>query len=119
MFLGFGFSKELQRPIGFKTKTKFVGTYSYASKELQLMRGERQKGCMDFYNNDLHGLWKVVKEMGSKFEKRKSKMKKAIEVDREELLLDVADYLETELGDYLSSVRSADLVLQLRTPLPH
>ena len=44
VFLDFGFSKELQQPIGFKTKTKFVGTYSYASKELQLMRGERQKG---------------------------------------------------------------------------
>ena len=32
VFLDFGFAKNLQQTIGFKTKSKFIGSYPYASK---------------------------------------------------------------------------------------
>ena len=61
VFLDFGFAKNLQQSIGFKTKSKFIGSYPYASKELQQIHDLGIRGWVDFYYNDLHGLKKVLK----------------------------------------------------------
>ena len=60
VFLDFGFAKILQQSIGFKTRTKFIGNYSYATRELQQTRDFGIFSHVDFYYNDLHGLNKVL-----------------------------------------------------------
>ena len=61
VFLDFGFATMLEEEIGCKTRTKFIGSYPYASKELQQIRDLGIHGWVDFYYNDLHGLKKVLK----------------------------------------------------------
>ena len=69
VFLDFGFAKNLQQTIGFKTRSKFIGSYPYATKELQQIHDLGICGWVDFYHNDLHGLKKVLKVLNENLEK--------------------------------------------------
>ena len=78
VFLDFGFSKVLKQKIGQKTKTKFIGSYHYASRDLLKTHDLSQAGWVDFYHNDLHGLRKVIRIMNENVEKEKEKRKENI-----------------------------------------
>ena len=81
VFLDFGFAKMLEQSVGFKTRTKFVGSYPYATRELQQTRDLGIFGHVDFYYNDLHGLKKVLKVLKEKQAKEAESMEeKTIEI---------------------------------------
>ena len=78
VFIDFGFAAMLEEETGCKTKTKFIGSYPYASRELQKTHDLRTFGQVDFYYNDLHGLRKVIKAMKETEDKEKEKRKEAM-----------------------------------------
>lgn len=66
VFLDFGFTKYISENLGFKTYTKFEGTYKYSSDELRKMYLLRNCSYVDLYYNDLHALqetWIELKEL--------------------------------------------------------
>ena len=60
VFLDFGFATFLKQEIGEKSVTNFIGTYSWASPELQKLSLLKTVGWVDFYYNDLQALQKVI-----------------------------------------------------------
>ena len=58
---------------GLKTRSKFIGTYSYTTRELQKTHDLGQYGQVDFYYNDLYGLRKVVGKMKADAEREEAK----------------------------------------------
>jgi hypothetical protein len=53
----------VKEPIGKKSKTKFIGTYSYASPEMKKLCLLKGFGYVDLYYNDLYSLLKVIDEV--------------------------------------------------------
>ena len=60
VFLDFGFATFLKQSTGQKSKTKFIGTYNWASDELKKLSLLKTWGWVDFYYNDLQATQKVV-----------------------------------------------------------
>ena len=58
--MDFGFAKFIEEEVGLKTKTKFVGTYTYVTDEIKQLYNLTRFGYVDFYYNDLFGLEKVI-----------------------------------------------------------
>ena len=54
VFLDFGFARCLKEELGEKTKTKFIGTYSYTSAEMKKIYHLDIGTMVDLYYNDLH-----------------------------------------------------------------
>ena len=75
VFIDFGFATMLEEGIGGETRTKFIGSYPYASRELQKTHDLRTFGKVDFYYNDLHGLRKTIRIMKENEEKEKERRK--------------------------------------------
>ena len=73
VFLDFGFATVLEEEVGWKSRTKFIGTYSYTTRELQKTYDLSQHGQVDFYYNDLYGLRKVIGRMKADSETEKAK----------------------------------------------
>jgi serine/threonine protein kinase len=66
VFIDFGCCRILSQPIGFKTKTAFVGTKTHCSYEMELTYN-RDPIHVDLYYNDMYGLSKTLKsKMNSK-----------------------------------------------------
>jgi hypothetical protein len=53
----------VKEPIGKKSKTKFIGTFSYASPDMKKLYFLKDAGYVDLYYNDLYGLLKVFTEV--------------------------------------------------------
>jgi hypothetical protein len=53
----------VKEPIGKKSKTKFIGTFSYASPEMKKLYFLKDYGYVDLYYNDLYGLLEVFTEV--------------------------------------------------------
>ena len=63
VFIDFGFATLLKEKIGEKSKSKFIGTYSYTTPELQRLYSSKHLGEVDFYYNDLFELKKAIRIM--------------------------------------------------------
>ena len=60
VYLDFGFARYIREPIGEKTKTHFIGTYSYTLEEMKKAYILKQKNFVDIYYNDVFGLEKTI-----------------------------------------------------------
>lgn len=56
VFLDFGFSKFINEELGFKTASRFQGTYNYCSEEMKKLYISKKIAPVDLYYNDLHCL---------------------------------------------------------------
>ena len=65
VFLDFGFAKYVHEPLGYKTLTKFEGTFKYCSEEMKKIYFLKNQAYVDLYYNDLHGLQKTFSDLKS------------------------------------------------------
>jgi serine/threonine protein kinase len=56
LFIDFGLSEYINKPIGHKKSTKFIGTYKYSSPEMQKLLFYNETGLIDLYYNDAYSL---------------------------------------------------------------
>ena len=60
VFLDFGFCKYVKEPLGFKSETRFSGTYSFACPQMKKLYLLNQSSLVDLYYNDIFCLIKTI-----------------------------------------------------------
>lgn len=61
VFIDFGMSEYVSEPVGSLTYTRFFGTHSYASPEMQSLFLSGKGGMVDLFYNDVHALWRSIR----------------------------------------------------------
>jgi serine/threonine protein kinase len=60
VFIDYGLSTVIEEKLGDKSMVKFLGTYQFTTEEMRATLS--QKGLVDLYFNDLHGLRESIRK---------------------------------------------------------